>query len=68
MHQYLDSDGSGTSTVCVNNTIGVNRLTAATEWLLANNKKGLLGEIGTGSNGTHLPCDRDLKILTSLDR
>ncbi|KAG8991282.1 hypothetical protein FRB94_002057 [Tulasnella sp. JGI-2019a] len=50
MHQYLDSDGSGTSDVCVSSTIGAERLADATAWLKANNFKGLLGEIGAGSN------------------
>ncbi|KAI0788208.1 endoglucanase [Fomes fomentarius] len=50
MHQYLDSDGSGTSPTCVSSTIGAERLQAATQWLKQNNLKGLLGEIGTGSN------------------
>ncbi|KAA8906644.1 endoglucanase [Sphaerosporella brunnea] len=50
MHQYLDSDGSGTSPTCVSSTIGAERLAAATAWLQANNKKGFLGEIGAGSN------------------
>ncbi|KAJ7756512.1 endoglucanase [Mycena maculata] len=50
MHQYLDSDGSGTSDVCVNSTIGVDRLQVATAWLQENNMKGFLGEIGAGSN------------------
>ncbi|KAG8761354.1 hypothetical protein FRC14_004759 [Serendipita sp. 396] len=50
MHQYLDSDGSGTSETCVSSTIGVERLTAATNWLKENNLKGFLGEIGGGSN------------------
>lgn len=52
MHQYLDSDGSGTSATCVSSTIGVERITDATNWLKANNLKGFLGEIGAGSNGT----------------
>ncbi len=51
MHQYLDSDGSGTSEVCVSSTIGAERIQAATDWLKANNLKGFLGEIGAGSNG-----------------
>ncbi|KAG8710992.1 hypothetical protein FRC09_020832 [Ceratobasidium sp. 395] len=50
MHQYLDSDGSGTSDVCVSSTIATERLAAATAWLKANNFKGFLGEIGGGSN------------------
>lgn len=50
MHQYLDSDGSGTSQTCVSPTIGAERLQAATQWLKQNNLKGFLGEIGAGSN------------------
>jgi endoglucanase len=52
MHQYLDSDGSGTSEQCVSSTIGAERLAAATQWLQANGVKGFLGELGAGSNGT----------------
>lgn len=52
MHQYLDSDGSGTSATCVSSTIGAQRLQDATQWLQQNNLKGFLGEIGAGSNGT----------------
>ncbi|KAJ7650198.1 endoglucanase [Roridomyces roridus] len=50
MHQYLDSDGSGTNATCVSSTIGAERLAAATTWLQQNNMKGFLGEIGAGSN------------------
>lgn len=52
MHQYLDSDGSGTSTVCVSPTIGAERVADATAWLKAHNLRGFLGEIGAGSNAT----------------
>jgi endoglucanase len=50
MHQYLDTDGSGTSATCVSSTIGAERLAAATSWLKEKGKKGFLGEIGAGSN------------------
>jgi endoglucanase len=59
VHQYLDPDGSGTSSTITNNdpTIGVQRLTAFTQWLHANNRRGFLGEfavagstVGTGSS------------------
>ena len=38
VHQYLDSDGSGTSATIFNDdpTIGVQRLTAFTNWLKPN--------------------------------
>ncbi|KAJ6504067.1 endoglucanase [Mycena vitilis] len=50
MHQYLDSDSSGSSGTCVSSTIGAERLADATAWLEANNLKGFLGEIGAGNN------------------
>lgn len=50
MHQYLDSDGSGTSETCVSSTIGSERLVAATEWLRANNKVGMTGEFAGAVN------------------
>lgn len=50
MHQYLDSDGSGTSDVCVSSTIGVERIESATEWLIENGKVAILGEFAGGAN------------------
>ena len=63
MHQYLDSDGSGTSDICVSPTIGAERLAAATAWLQANNMKGFLGEIGAGSNGEIRPTQMRCLML-----
>lgn len=50
MHQYLDSDGSGTSPNCVSGTIGAERLREATNWLKQNRKRGILGETAGGAN------------------
>ncbi|KAJ5783281.1 hypothetical protein N7457_005055 [Penicillium paradoxum] len=50
MHQYLDSDGSGTSSTCVSSTIGQERVVAATQWLKDNGKKAFLGEFAGGAN------------------
>lgn len=50
MHQYLDSDGSGTSETCVDTTIGKTRVTAATTWLKENGKLGIIGEFAGGAN------------------
>lgn len=63
MHQYLDSDGSGTSATCVSSTIGAERLQAATQWLEQNNLKGFLGEIGAGSN-----CASRKSSFSSLEK
>lgn len=50
LHQYLDSDSSGTSPNCVSASIGVDRIKGATDWLKANNKKAILGETAGGAN------------------
>ncbi|KAJ3459273.1 hypothetical protein MRS44_015346 [Fusarium solani] len=50
MHQYLDSDSSGTSVACVSSTIGAERVKAATAWLKKNGKVGILGEFAGGAN------------------
>ncbi|KAJ5439188.1 uncharacterized protein N7458_010186 [Penicillium daleae] len=50
MHQYLDSDGSGTSETCVSTTIGQERVANATQWLIDNGKVGVLGEFAGGVN------------------
>lgn len=50
MHQYLDSDSSGTNANCVSGTIGRERLVAATNWLRANGKVGIIGEFAGGAN------------------
>ena len=63
MHQYLDSDGSGTSDQCVSSTIGAERLQAATQWLQQTGYKGFLGEIGAGSNRT---CRRSVVLCGQI--
>ncbi|KAJ5163098.1 Glycoside hydrolase superfamily [Penicillium coprophilum] len=50
MHQYLDSDGSGTNEACVSTTIGKERVTDATQWLKDNKKVGVIGEFAGGVN------------------
>ena len=50
MHQYLDSDGSGTSDTCVSTTIGQERVESATSWLQTNGKLGIIGEFAGGAN------------------
>ncbi|KAE8420567.1 glycoside hydrolase superfamily, partial [Aspergillus pseudocaelatus] len=62
MHQYLDSDGSGTSETCASSTIGKERLQTATQWLKTNNKKGFLGEFAGGVNEQ---CEQAVEGLLS---
>jgi endoglucanase len=52
VHQYLDPDGSGTSAAITNNDpmIGVERLTAFTQWLQANHLRGFLGEFAVAAS------------------
>jgi len=52
VHQYLDSDGSGTSSTIFNNdpNIGVQRLTTFTNWLKQNHRRGFLGEFAVANS------------------
>ena len=58
IHQYLDSNYSGTHPSCQNETIGVTALEPVTKWLLQHHKRGFLGEFGVGKDAT---------CLTALD-
>jgi endoglucanase len=51
MHQYFDSDSSGTSAVC-SGPSGPSRLAAATAWLEANHKKGFLAELAVSTDSS----------------
>ncbi|KAJ5735383.1 endo-a-1-4-glucanase [Penicillium malachiteum] len=62
MHQYLDSDGSGTSATCVSSTIGQSRVESATQWLIDNNKVGILGEFAGGVNDV---CEEAIEGMLS---
>ena len=50
IHQYSDSDGSGSSPSVVSTTIGVDRLTAVTQWAEQTGNKLFLGEFGAASD------------------
>jgi len=50
VHQYLDSDGSGTSPTCVSSTIGSERLQDFTQWARTNKVKAILAEFAGGNN------------------
>jgi endoglucanase len=59
MHQYLDTDGSGTHAECVSATIFRERLTAATKWLKDNKKLGFIGEFAGGNNALCISALKD---------
>lgn len=57
VHQYLDSDGSGSHTTIVSVDVGWERLTNFTAWARSNNFKGFLGEYavpGAAIGGTNI--------------
>ncbi len=62
VHQYFDSNSSGTSSTCESATVGADRLKTFTGWLRSNNKKGFLGEFGIANNET---CLRALDNMLS---
>jgi endoglucanase len=49
VHQYLDSDSTGSHTTCVSSTVGATRVQPFMDWLKANNRRGFLGEFGGGA-------------------
>lgn len=64
VHQYLDSNYSGTHPECRNETVGVTTLKAFTDWLRQHKKRGYLGEFGAGANATCLAAlDAMLKFM-----
>jgi endoglucanase len=50
VHQYLDSDGSGSSPGIVSPTIGAERVAGFTQWLRANQRRGFLGEFAVANS------------------
>jgi endoglucanase len=64
LHQYFDRDSSGTKPECVSEDVGVERITAVTEWLRTNKQKGFLGEFGASVDPTCLAAlDKTLNYL-----
>ena len=64
VHQYLDSNYSGTHPECRNETVGVTTLKAFTDWLHRHHQRGFLGEFGAGRDQTCLAAlDAMLKFI-----
>ena len=60
IHQYLDAGGGGADTSVVSPTIGVERLTAVTQWAAANGIRLFLGEFGSGSDAASLTATQTM--------
>lgn len=54
VHQYLDADGSGKHSGVVSANIGVERLTAITQWAESTGNHLFLGEVGVATDQTSL--------------
>jgi endoglucanase len=70
VHQYMDPDGSGTSSGINNNDpmTGVLRLNPFTQWLRQNNRRGFLGEFAVanstiGSGGSQIGDETLVNML-----
>lgn len=68
VHQYLDSDSSGTSATCVSATIGSQRIAGFTSWLKTNGYRGFLGELGAGNNTTCASAVDDMLDVLDANR
>lgn len=66
VHQYLDTDSSGTTSPCVSTTIGRERLTEFTQWCKQNGFKAFLGEFGGGTSSNCLSALDDM--LNYIDK
>jgi endoglucanase len=60
VHQYFDSDSSGTHPQAVSGTIGSERIEAFQEWARAKNVKAVLGEFNGGRNPASYNALRDI--------
>lgn len=62
MHQYLDSDSSGSKDECVSSSAGVDGLSGATQWLEQHGFRGFLGEFAGGANSL---CEEAVDAMLS---
>ncbi len=65
VHQYFNSDFTGTSGDCQSADIGIETLTPFTQWARKHHQRGFLGEIGVGAGSTCLDAlDRTLRFMS----
>ncbi len=66
VHQYFNSDFTGTSADCQSVDIGMSTLAPVTEWAKQHQRRLFLGEFGVGPGATCLAAlDRTLRFLTA---
>lgn len=64
VHQYFNSDFTGTSADCQSVDIGISTLTPVTEWARQHKQRAFLGEFGVGTSDTCLAAlDRVMRFL-----
>lgn len=68
VHQYLDSDSSGTHRECISPTIGSERLAGFTAWLEEHGQRGFLGEFAGSTDGPCLPALDDMLSFIDAHR
>jgi endoglucanase len=68
VHQYLDSDGSGSHPEVVSATIGSERLKAFVQWCRDHKKRAFLGEFGTGVGDMQKQAIEDMLSAMERDR
>ncbi len=68
VHQYLDSNYSGTHPECQSETIGVETLKPFTAWLREHHKRGFLGEFGAGRDSTCLAALEEMLDFIGKNR
>jgi len=66
VHQYLDTDSSGTSATCVSATVGSTRLQGFASWAKQHGYKAILGEWAGGANAVCYSAITD--ILNYIDQ
>ncbi|MGI4791641.1 MAG: glycoside hydrolase family 5 protein [Janthinobacterium lividum] len=68
VHQYLDSDNSGSHPEAVSATIGSERLQDFTLWARQHHQRGFLGEFGAADNPTALAAADDMLRFMEKNR
>lgn len=68
VHQYLDTDSSGTKTDTVSATVGSERLKEFTLWCRQHNQRGFLGEFGAADDAVAAAATKDMLNYMEANR